>query len=257
MDPVEATVPLIADFLIHFRRDKALSVTAVKGYRAAINSVLALKGVDLAQSRELSMLIRSFSKELPARELRPPSWDLVLVLESLTKAPYEPLREATDSLLSEKTLFLLALASAKRIGELHGLSHRISHSEGWGEIAFEFVPGFVAKTQNPSVPDPRFEGFTIPALTRSNTGIHGRRLCPVRAIRQYLARTAPFRSQSSRLFLSAGRNKKEVSKNTISFWLRRTIVRAYQLSGRDCPLPFGHGRSVAWVLLSSFRGITP
>ena len=47
-------------------------------------------------------------------------------------------------------LFLLALASAKRIGELHALSYRVSHSRGWGEVSFFFVPGFVAKTQDPS-----------------------------------------------------------------------------------------------------------
>ena len=30
---------------------------------------------------------------------------------------------------------------------------------------------------------------------------------------------------------------KEISKNTVSFWLRKTISRAYQLSGRSVPDP--------------------
>ena len=50
--PVNATVPL--------HLDKGLSVSAVKGYRSALNSVFALKGMDLADSRPISMLIRSF-----------------------------------------------------------------------------------------------------------------------------------------------------------------------------------------------------
>ena len=58
--PVNATVPMIVDFLVHF--DKGLSVSAVKGYCTALNSVFALKGMDLADSRPISMLIRSFSK---------------------------------------------------------------------------------------------------------------------------------------------------------------------------------------------------
>ena len=73
-------------------------------------------------------------------------------------------------------LFLLALASAKRIGELHALSHRISHSRDWGEVCFTFIAGFVAKTQDPSSA-PRFEGFTMPALPNTSTNRNGRPLC--------------------------------------------------------------------------------
>ena len=39
---------MIMDFLVHLRRDKGLSVSAVKGFRAALNSVFALNGMDLA-----------------------------------------------------------------------------------------------------------------------------------------------------------------------------------------------------------------
>ena len=69
--PVSATIPLIVDFLVHLRRDKGLSVSSGKGYRSAINSVFALKGIDLAASREISMLLRSFSKSSRPEKLRP------------------------------------------------------------------------------------------------------------------------------------------------------------------------------------------
>ena len=80
------------DFLIHLRQDKGLSVSAVKGYCSALNSVLALKGRDLAASREITTLLRSFARSVNPVELRPPAWDVSLVLQSLTGAPYEPLR---------------------------------------------------------------------------------------------------------------------------------------------------------------------
>ena len=54
------------------------------------------------------------------------------------------------SVFWHRKLFLLALASAKRIGELHALSYRVSHTRNWGEVSFSFVTGFVAKTQDPS-----------------------------------------------------------------------------------------------------------
>ena len=70
--PVNATVPVVVDFLIHLCHDKGLSVSAVKGYSSALNSVLALKGRDLASSREITMLLRSFSRSVDPVELRTP-----------------------------------------------------------------------------------------------------------------------------------------------------------------------------------------
>ena len=228
---VNATVPVVMDFLIHLRLDKGLSVSAVKGYSSALNSVLALKGQNLTSSREIAMLLRSFSRSVNPVELRPPAWDVSLVLQCLTGAPYEPLRMCEERFLAQKTLFLLALALAKRICELHALSYRVSHTRNWGEVSFSYVTGFVAKTQDPSSLAPRFEGFSVPALPSARNNCNGRLLCPVRAVRCYLDRTAAHRPQCERLFVTTGRSKKEIWKTTVSFWLRKTISRAYELSG--------------------------
>ena len=151
-------------------------------------------------------------------ELHPPVWDVILVLQSLTWAPYEPLHTVDERFLAQKTLFLLTLVSAKRVGELHALSHRVSHSRGWVEVSFTFVAGFVAKTQNPSSSAPRFEGFTVPALPNSSTNRNGRLLCPVWAVSCYLDSTAAHRLRCEWLFVTAGCIRKEISKITVSFW---------------------------------------
>ena len=88
---------------MHLHHDKGLSVSAVKGYSSALNSILALKGRDLASSWEITMLLRSFSRSVDPVELRPPAWDVALVLQSLTGAPYEPLQTCDDSFLAQKT----------------------------------------------------------------------------------------------------------------------------------------------------------
>ena len=237
------------DFLIHLRHDKGLSVSAVKGYCSALNSVLALKGRDLASSREITTLLRSFARSVNPVELRPPAWDVSLVLQSLTGAPYEPLQMCEERFLAQKTLFLLALALAKRIGELHALSYRVSHTRGWGEVSFSFVTGFVAKTQDPSSLAPRFEGFSVLALPNARNNRNGRLLCPVRAIKVYLDRTAPHLPRCERFFVTAGRSKKEIAKTTVSFWLRKTISRAYELSGTALPVSAPRARET--------RGIAP
>ena len=139
------------------------------------------------------MLIRSFSKSVRPEEFRAHAWDVILVLQSLTQAPYEPLRTSDKCFLAQKTLFQLAPDSAKWIGELHALSHCISHSGGWSEVSFTFVAGFVAKRQDPSSSPPRFEGFTVPALPNASTNRNGRLLRPVRAVRCYLDHTAAHR----------------------------------------------------------------
>ena len=60
-----------------------------------------------------------------------------------------------------KGTFLLAVASAKRVGKLHGLSDNASHSEGW--ISRHFVPEFIAKTQNSFIQDSLLSGVSIPS----------------------------------------------------------------------------------------------
>ena len=229
------------------RHDKGLSVSAVKAYSSALNTVLALKGRDLASSQEITMLLRSFSRSVDPVELRPPAWDLSLVLQNLTVAPYEPLRTCDERFLAQKTLFLLTLALAKRIGEFHTLSYRVSHSRNWGEVSFSFVPGFVAKTQDPSSLALQFEGISVPALPNARNNRNGRLLCPVQVVRHYLDHTAAHRPRCEWLFVTAGRSKKEISKATVSFWLRKMISRAYELSGMAQPVPAPRARETRGI----------
>ena len=104
-------------------------------------------------------------------------------------------------------------------------------------MSFGFVPGLVAKTQDQFSLDPRFESFTVPALPKSSNSPIGRLLCPVRAVKCYLACMAQHRPRCERLFVASGRTKKEISKNTVSFWLWRVISLAYQLSGKALTTP--------------------
>ena len=106
----------------------------------------------------------------------------------------------------------------------------------------------MAKTQDPSSLAPRFEGFSVPALPNGRNNRNGRLLCPVRAVRVYLDRTAPHRPQCERFFVTAGCSKKEIAKTTVS-WLRKTISRAYELSGTALPVPALQARET--------RGIAP
>ena len=116
-------------------------------------------------------------------------------------------------------------------------------------MSFSFVPGFVARTQDQSSLDPRFENFTVLALPKSSSSPNGRLLCRVRAVKCYLNHTSQHRPRCERLFVTSGRTRKEISKNTVSFWLRKVISLAYQLSGKPLPSPSPLARET--------RGIAP
>ncbi|XP_076048954.1 uncharacterized protein LOC143029809 [Oratosquilla oratoria] len=237
--PDQATIPQIASF--HFlRKSKKISLSAVQGYRAALNQVFSLKDMDLALSPEISMLFRHFRKSCPPREITSP-WDVALVLNSLRGPPYEPLRDAHLKDLTLKTVFLLALASSKRVGELHAISYRVAHSKGWQEVSFTFLPQFIAKNQDLAKADPRFWSFSIPSLYDFVGGEHAEMvLCPVRAIRTYLRRTKPLRPDLPRLFVSSRGKPKPVTKTSISYWIKEVIRRAYTMSPTDCPRAKAH-----------------
>ena len=104
-------------------------------------------------------------------------------------------------------------------------------------MSFSFVPGFVAKTQDQSSFDPWFENFMVPTLPKSSSSPNRRLLCPVRAVKCYPNRTSQHRPRCERLFVTSGRTRKEISKNTVSFWLRKVISLAYQLSRKPLPSP--------------------
>ena len=53
-----------------------------------------------------------------------------------------------------------------------------------------------------------------------------------------------------RLFVTAGRSKKEISKTTVSFWLRKTISCACELSSTEQPVPAPRARETRGIALS-------
>ena len=63
------SVAKIVDFLLFLRRDKALSVSAVKGFRSMLTSVFKYRLPDLSDHFLLWDLIGSFELERPVRSL--------------------------------------------------------------------------------------------------------------------------------------------------------------------------------------------
>ena len=63
------------------------------------------------KDENLTRLLDSFHKERPKGRMGIPSWNLSLVLHQLTKASFEPIKEASLKHLTFKTVWLLGRAS--------------------------------------------------------------------------------------------------------------------------------------------------
>ena len=116
---------------------------------------------------------------------------------------------------TKKALFLLAMATAKRVSELQALSFSVSFQ---GEdLVLYYDPFFRAKTESASNPLPR--SVIVPSLSDFAGDLPERVQCPVRAIK-FLRKAA--RSASyipSRLFVSPWNLER-----AMSFYLRQLIV---------------------------------
>ena len=233
IDPVTADIHQVADFLLFLFAERKLSLSGIKGYRSALAKVLNYStGTNISDSPVLSDLISAFEHQRPTCASPLPKWDLNLVLEALSKDPYEPLSQASLKMLTFKTVFLLTLAAGARCSEIHALDVKhITHLQEWSTVKLAPHPKFLAKNFDYSQGGRNFEGFIIKALDSpaNSTSPRDVALCPVRALRAYLDKTAPLRGDTTQLFISLVRKSPgPVRKNTVASWLRQTVLLAYQ-----------------------------
>ena len=155
---------------------------------------------------------------------------------------FEPLSQASFRALTMKTLFLLALATAKRVGELQALSSIVTFVAG--DACLSYIPQFVAKSESLTRSIPR--SFLVKSLADFAAGLDtDLLLCPVRALRLYLLRVRSLSPGRHRLFVSPRRPTRPLSKNAVSFFLREVISAAGAARPQVGPLRAHEVRSVS------------
>ena len=139
--------------------------------------------------------------------------------------------------LTFKTVFLLALGSGKRRSEIHAWLHKnIRHQSDWSKVSLYPSPSFLSKNQLAKEGPDSVAPVVIPALAPSlDRSLKGdRSLCPVRALRYYLDRTADLRQNKELVFVSFKKGfDKDISPATISSWIKQTVVLCYELSDQE------------------------
>lgn len=120
--------------------------------------------------------------------------------------------------LTKKTLFLVALATANRVGELQPLSYTVARQGK--DLFLAYLPEFMAKTETDINPVSR-ELYLHSLSTLVGREDEECLLCPVRVLTWYW-HMAPSTTRPRHLFIFVRDQKKPMSKAAIYLFLQET-----------------------------------
>ncbi len=244
--------------------------STLKVYVATITSFRSRQG---EQSVSRHALVVSFLKE--ARRLHPPRppsvppWDLEVVLRTLSQPPFEPLTSVDLNELSLKTALLLALASAKRIGDLHAFSvdsSCIRFGPGDCSVTLRLKLGYVPKSRSTPF---RTQTVSLSALSSKSSALRDAdaqtSVCPIRALRTYIDRRSAFGNLTSFSITTVVVRRARPCQNRkcpTGLWtLSRLLIRA-KVWNAPCTLgvtqqgllpPPGHGQEVCLIRIYDWQ----
>ncbi len=160
---------------------------------AAISAYhIPLGGMSMRKDPLISCFLHGTLRLRPAARTRVPTWDLAIVLQGLSLAPFEPLEEVPAKFLILKALFLLAISSLKRIGDLQALPVAPSCLEFAPDMVKVFLhprPGYIPKVPANVARSIMLQAFCPPPFQNADQERHNL-LCPVRALNAYVHRAA-------------------------------------------------------------------
>ena len=214
--------------------EKGLSISTLKSQVSAL-SVFQEKR--LATDPWIVRFFKSLSRQTPIRCTIFPKWDLSLVLQTLTGDPFEPLKNCSLKTLTLKTIFLVAITTAKRVSEIEALSIRPPFFQVFSDrIIFRMDPGFLPKVVS------RFhreQEIVLPSFCQNPTKeqeVKYHNLDVRRCVLHYLEVTKTLRKTDSLFILHTGARKgHNATRRTIARWLKEVIEQAYKLGGIQIP----------------------
>ena len=226
----------MADFLVHlFERRPPLAVMKICGYRSVIASTIPF-GSAITNRKEIRDLFLSLAQERPVMKVFYPKWSLRIVLNYLTKPPFEHISKCSLENLMLKMVFLVAWASARHRSEIHALyisDECLRFAPSLGQVSLLTEPGFLSKTQKPGKAPAK---IVIKSLAHHvGKDLPDYTLCPVRALKAYKDHTKSdeVRKNRTRLFLPFKDTTHDISTAHISRWIVYLVKRAHRDANED------------------------
>ncbi|XP_072010847.1 uncharacterized protein [Engystomops pustulosus] len=211
-NPPSQTNPNILQVLDFLQKglEIGLSTSTLK---VQISALSAFFDHPLADHRWVKRFIAAANRIRPQILKRVPSWDLSLVLDALSRPPFEPLKDASIKNLTLKTSLLIAVTSARRLGELQAISIR--------EPYMCILPDRITLTLDPSFVPKVASGF------HKNQEI---------ILPSFYGNPSSSKEVAWHSLDFQGKNKGvKASKTTIARWLKTAIASCYTEQGKEVP----------------------
>lgn len=233
VDPIQAPLGKILQFLTYLVQERGLAHSSVNGYRSAISACHTfVDNKPVGQHPWICKFLKGvFNRRPPSLRLFP-AWDVQEVIKVLSRGPYTPSHKASLLCLLKKLAVLLALTSGRRVSDIF----RLSIDQGKMELrsdGVEFQPIGLGKADRPSH---HSVTIFIPSYPIN------KEICPLDVLKVYLKRTESLRSNHSWLFIKSVPDYSRASKDTIRRWIVDVIAQANQPGNTSRA---GHSRKTA------------
>ena len=195
-------------FLMHLYKEQ-LSYSAINTARSALSALFDEPPV--GEHSTIKRFMRGIFNTRPNKPRYVKIWDVSVVLRYLDKCA--PAHELTLRQLTMKVVTLCALVTAQRCQTLHAMNLDFC------DIGSTSASFNIREVLKHNTPNNNKNEVILPSYPNN------KRLCVVTYLKKYIKRTQPFR-KSQKLFLSYQAPHHPVSKDTISRWIKSTLLKA-------------------------------
>ena len=213
----------ILRFLEYLLYDLKLPYRSVENGRRFVSLARKLSGspFDNAESTQIHKFMQgAFNKNPPIPTAKPNTWDVNVLLDYFAQLDNNDKLSCND--LAGKMISLLLLAKMCRILEIMSLK-KSRMSILWGGIEFILDKLTKTYTHRNYKDQAGLQCFTIPSFAGN------KKLCPVRAVLDYLNRTAFFRNKVDDLVIcqfQCGSTPHKAARGTITRWVKKHMIKA-------------------------------
>lgn len=229
----EASIPDVMKFLTEMFELGAQYGT-LNSHRSALSLII---GSHVGSDDRLSRLFKGFYKLRPPRPKYDVTWDPSIVLDFL--ANFYPNSEIPLEHLTKKTATLLALVTAHRVQTLSKIN--INNIVRGLENVNIKIPDII-KTSRPGSLQPCLK---LPYFAER------KEICPAESLLAYLDVTKTIRKSTNNLFISFKAPHRAVCSQTISRWIRDTLLE----SGIDTSIFTAHSTRHASTSVARSSGL--
>ncbi|XP_075781544.1 uncharacterized protein LOC142828046 [Pelodiscus sinensis] len=259
IQPLSSPLQYVLDYILHLR-NSGLALSSLKVHLAAISAFHhPVEGSSLFSHVITKRFLKGLINLYPPRRALSPSWNLDLVLDTIMYPPFEPLASVSLHMLTMKTVFLLAITSARRVSELGALMASPPFMVfSKDTVMLQLHPDFIPKVCSSfHINEPIVLSAFYPKPHSSSKDALFHTLDVRRAFSFYIDRTRQWR-RTDRLFVSSAQRSKgkALSNQRIAKLITLCITNCHSIRNKPLlSLPRAHSMRAVATSTAFARGV--